>query len=195
MTQLRLQYVHEFRDRHGKVRRYFRRSGHKRVALPGAPGSEEFMITYQAALGGNAIVRDDIGAQRSKPGTVAAAVAGYFTSEAFRSLAPSTQRARRNILERFRAEHGDKRIAALPTEVIERIVRKKKGEAVRNWFKAFRGLLQFAVAEGFRKDDPTEPIKVKKIKTDGYRPWDEGLIARYQPSTRSVLARVLLLNF
>jgi integrase len=198
MTHLRLQYVHEFRDRHGKLRRYFRRPGHKRIALPGAPGSEEFMTAYQAALGGNAIVRDEIGAQRSKPGTIAAAVAGYFTSEAFRSLAPSTQRARRNILEHFRAEHGEKRIATLPTEAIERIVRKKKGEAARSWFKAFRGLLQFAVAEGFRRDDPTEPIKVKKIKTDGYRPWDEDLIARYQAKhalgTRARLALELLIS-
>jgi hypothetical protein len=42
MTHIRLSYIHAFRDRHGKVRHYFRRSG-KRLPLPGLPGSDEFM--------------------------------------------------------------------------------------------------------------------------------------------------------
>jgi hypothetical protein len=52
MTRLRLEFVHEYRDRHGKLRRYFRRKGAKRIPLPGLPGSEEFMTAYQAALAG-----------------------------------------------------------------------------------------------------------------------------------------------
>jgi hypothetical protein len=108
MTRLRLKYVHEFRDRHGKVRRYFRRPGLKKIALPGLPGSDEFMAAYQAALGG--IERPQIGASRTKPGTVNAAIIGYYTSLAFRSLAPSSQHKRRLILgtlsrEAWRQEH------------------------------------------------------------------------------------------
>ena len=52
MTRLRLSYIHEFRDRHGKLRHYFRRRGSKLVPLPGLPGSDQFMIAYQAALDG-----------------------------------------------------------------------------------------------------------------------------------------------
>jgi hypothetical protein len=44
---------------------------------------------------------------------VAAAVAGYFGSATFANLAKSTRRTRHQILERFRAEHGDKAIATL----------------------------------------------------------------------------------
>ena len=51
MTRLVLHYVHEFKDRHGKVRRYFRRPGFKRVPLPGLPGSEEFMTAAVLGLG------------------------------------------------------------------------------------------------------------------------------------------------
>ena len=47
MTSIRLPYVQEYRDRHGKVRRYFRRPGYKRVALPGTPGSPLFMAAYR----------------------------------------------------------------------------------------------------------------------------------------------------
>jgi hypothetical protein len=48
---LRLPYVRTYRDRHGRLRRYFRRRGQPDVPLPGEIGSEEFMSTYQAALG------------------------------------------------------------------------------------------------------------------------------------------------
>jgi hypothetical protein len=40
--KLKLPYVLGFVDRHGKPRYYFRRAGHKRVALPGLPWSPEF---------------------------------------------------------------------------------------------------------------------------------------------------------
>ena len=51
MTKIRLPYVQEYRDRHGRARRYFRRPGYKRVTLSGTPGSPAFMAAYQAALG------------------------------------------------------------------------------------------------------------------------------------------------
>jgi hypothetical protein len=54
------------------------------------------------------------------PGTINAAVVNYFSSSAFASLAPETRRVRRNILERFRAEHGDKRLALLERAHIDR---------------------------------------------------------------------------
>src|SRR5947208_6128688 len=107
MTRIRLDYVHEFLDRHGRVRRYFRRSGFRQVPLPGLPGSAEFMEAYQTALAVGEL-RHEIGSAKSKPGTVAAAVAGYISSVDFNNLAANTKRGRRNILERFRQQHGDK---------------------------------------------------------------------------------------
>ena len=50
MTRIKLEYVHEYRDRHGKVRRYVRRRGFRAVPLPGLPGTPEFMAAYHAAL-------------------------------------------------------------------------------------------------------------------------------------------------
>jgi hypothetical protein len=50
MTLIRLRFVNRFRDRHGKVRHYFRHSGCKAIPLPGIPGSDAFMEVYQAAL-------------------------------------------------------------------------------------------------------------------------------------------------
>src|SRR6202050_5073174 len=132
MTRLRLPYVHEFLDRHGKVHRYFRRRGCKAVRLVGHPGSAEFMTAYQAALNGMA-AQPSIGANRTKPGTVNAAIVGYYQSLAFRSLAPSTQAMRRAILERFRLEHGDKRIAMLSQNHVAHMLSRMGPAAARNW--------------------------------------------------------------
>ena len=110
MTRIRLDYVHEY-NRRGRIYRYFRRPGSKQIRLRGVPGSQEFMDAYQAALDGQTAPERQIGAKRTRPGTVNAAVVGYYTCLAFRSLAPSTQKMRRAILERFREDHGDKRIA------------------------------------------------------------------------------------
>jgi hypothetical protein len=68
----------------------------------------------------------------------------YFGSATFASLAESTHRMRRQILERFRAEHGDKAIAILGKTHVERmdrhacklglegIVSKRKGSTYRS---------------------------------------------------------------
>src|SRR5271169_3238917 len=103
MTRIRLEFVHEFHDRHGKLRRYFRRPGFKQTALPGLLYSAEFMEAYQAALAGMTAPRLEVGASRTKPGTVNAAIVGYYQSLAFREFAPGTQAMRRAILERFRS--------------------------------------------------------------------------------------------
>jgi hypothetical protein len=57
------------------------------------------------------------GSSRSRPGTVAAAVAaGYFASSAFASLAESTRKGRRRILERFRDVQGRRLFEAAPNK-------------------------------------------------------------------------------
>ena len=106
MTRFRLKSVNKFRDRHGRLRHYFRRPGRKSVALPGLPGSAEFMEAYQAALAYES-PRLEISASRTVPGSVNALVAAYLdcppaSTSAFKSLAAETQRTRRNILEHFR---------------------------------------------------------------------------------------------
>ncbi|HTE77499.1 MAG TPA: tyrosine-type recombinase/integrase [Xanthobacteraceae bacterium] len=195
MTRIRLEYIHEYRDRHGKLRRYFRRPGFKRVALPGLPGSDEFMAAYQLALAGQP---KPIGVERTRPGTVNATIVGYYTSLAFRELAAGSQRKYRNVLERFREEHGDKRIASLPRDFIVRVLGKKPRYAARNWFKAIRALMKFAVAEGFRADDPTADIALPALKKSaGIHPWTEDEIAQYEAThaigTKAHLAFALLL--
>jgi integrase len=197
MVSLRLDYVHEYDDRHGKLRRYFRRKGSKRIPLPGLPGSEEFMAAYQAALAGVTAPRE-IGASRTKPGTVNAAVVGYYQSMAFRGLAASTQYQRRLVLEKVRNEVGERQITGLESKLVVRRLSGLKPVAARDWLKALRGLLEFAVAEGFRTDNPMQGIKLSKHKERSYHPWTPEEIAQFEAhhpiGTKPRLAFALLLD-
>jgi len=178
MTRIRLEYVHEYRDRHGKLRRYFRRPGFKQIALPGLPGSAEFMAACEQALAG---LRKEIGADRTKPGTVNAAIVGYYTCLAFRELAPSTQAKRRVILESFRNQHGSKRISSLPQYVLVRMLNQiKKPVMARHWLTALRGLLEFAVKERFCASNPAQGIKLPKWKGGHHRAWTDAEVEQYE---------------
>jgi integrase len=199
MTMLRLAYVQRFRDRHGSVRHYFRRPGHRLAPLPGLPGSDEFNAAYSAALAASEPV-GTIGASRTKAGTVAALVAAYYGSTAFTELSAETQRSRRYVLERFRIEHGDKRIALMQRDNIVRgLDRIGKPHAKRNWLKAIRGLMAYAVAINMRADDPTAGMKLTKVKdSGGFHTWTDDEIATYRANhaigTRPRLAFELLLE-
>jgi hypothetical protein len=118
-------YVHGFIDRYGKPRFSFRRRSYKSLPLPGLPWSPTFMAAYETAMQGDLAVRIEIGSSRTIPGTVNAAIISYFNSGAFQALAAETQRTRKGILERFRAEHGDKRLALLQRSHIDRMVAAK----------------------------------------------------------------------
>jgi hypothetical protein len=132
MTRLRLPYINEYSDVRGKLRRYFRRPGFKRIALPGIPGSEEFMRAYQAALDQSKPL--EIGASRTEPGTIDALIVDYLKSEAFtKAFAPETQRMRRNILDRFRTDHGRKRLATLERRHVVHLLANKPVHAQKNW--------------------------------------------------------------
>jgi integrase len=187
-------FVQGFIDRTGKPRFYFRRPGFKRVPLPGLPWSPQFMNAYEAAMSGQPL---QVGATRTAPGTVSAAIASYYQDQAFLALAPSTQRALRNILEHFRADHGDKRIALLQRQHIVTLLKPKKRFAARHWLKAMRTLMKYTIEIGLREDDPTAGVKLPNLKTDGYHTWTESEINQFEtchgPGTRARLALALLL--
>jgi integrase len=192
-------FVNGFTDRHGKPRYYFRRPGFKAIPLPGLPYTTEFMDAYALALAGITAPRTDIGSDRLQPGSVAKVVAGYLASAAFNHLAPETKRTRRNILERFREQHGEKQVALLRREHIMAMVAAKAEtpSASRNLLNTLRVLMQYAIELGIRSDDPTLGVKHAKIRSKGYRTWTEDDINKFEAAhplgSRARLALALLL--
>ncbi len=198
MTRMRLKFVQAFIDSYGTARHYFRRPGFKRVPLPGLPGSPEFMEAYQAAMAGERLV-GGIGAKRSVPGTVNAAVAAYYRSLSFTNLAPISRYQRRRILDNFRSEHGDKKIANLRREHIQVLIAAKaeKPGAAHNFLSAIRSLLDYAVKAGLRHDNPALGVDKPKQRLGGFYCWTEADIAafeiRHPIGTKARLALGLLL--
>src|SRR6185312_4344748 len=195
-TFVSVRHVQHYTDQHGKERWYFRKPGQKKVALPDSR-SPEFMAAYHRAAAGVEI--EPIESKRAgAPGSIAAAITAYYQDNSFTSLAPTTRGMRRALLERFRANNGHKSIAASKQHDIAKFLGSKKPFASRNWLKALRGLMQYAVATNLRGDDPTAGIKLRKApKTDGFHTWTEDEIARYEAKhpigTRARLAMALML--
>jgi integrase len=174
--RLHLKFVQAWVDHEGRAHHYFRRRGFERARLPGLPGSAEFMAAYQQAL---ASAPEPIGATRSKPGSVNAAVASYFGASEFRALAPSSQQVRRAVLEAFRREHGDMPIRFMPRKFVEALLDGMTPTAARNWFKAIRALVGHCINAGMLRDDPTLGIKLRPTK-GSFHTWTEDEIAQFE---------------
>ena len=95
-------------------------------------------------------------------------------------MRPITRAERRNILERFREQYGDNRISTLEQRHIVKLLSRLKPAASRNWLKALRALLDFAVAEGFRPDNPAAFIKFRKYNAKSHHAWTAEEIERFE---------------
>jgi integrase len=197
MSMIRLAYVQEFKDRHGRVRRYFRRPGCKRVPLPGLPGSAAFMQAYQEALGSEPAALE-IGGARTIPGTINAAIVGFYHSPGFLAVSRETQRTYRSVLEGFRKAHGGKRIATLQRKHILAILAEKSATpgAQIHLLKTLKLLLAYCVEHELILLNPTIGIKLRH-KLKGIHTWTEDEIAQFEAcfpiGTKERLAFGLLL--
>ena len=108
-----------YRDRHGKLRRYVRRPGKRRVALPGLPGSPEFMEAYQDAMRGPVLQR-----RAPKTGTLGALATEFFGSTEFANLKPSSQATYRLALAPVLELDGHRFVRDLPADKARKIIQE-----------------------------------------------------------------------
>jgi integrase len=180
MAKIALRHVNRFRDRHGRMRYYFRRRSEKAIPLPGLPGSDEFMAAYAKALA-TVPEQGQVGASRTSPGTINALVVDYYRSAVWQSLAEESRKNRSGIIERFRAKHGDKRVALLRRDHVEKMLSEiAKPSTKRHWLKTIKGLLRFAIPT-MLKADPSEGIpNIKLPKSKGHHSWTDQEIEQYR---------------
>jgi integrase len=158
------------------------------------------MAAYEAAMAGAEFSeRPRIGLSRTLPGSVSAALIGYYGSAEFLALRAGTQRTWRNVLERFRNEHGGKRIAKIERKHVAAMLaeRSRTPAAARNFLKALRCLMRFAVGAGLIANDPTAAIKALRHRSTRIHTWTEEEIALFEAKhpvgSRARLASGLLL--
>jgi integrase len=196
MTRIKLKYVNEYRDRHGKMRRYFRRPGCRAIPLPGLPGSIEFMAAYEAAL---AIVSPPPPSPKHIiAGSLAAIAAGYFHSADFANLSPSSQRSYRAALKPILDAHGHRLVRDLTKmaarHVIEGIGAKRPGMA--NLTRSVLSkIITYAIETGIRADNPFAGLTPYRLGT--FHTWTDAEITQFERrwplGTRERLAFALLL--
>lgn len=192
-------YVSEFADRHGKMRVRFRRKGQADYYFQSVLWTPEFMQEYQACLDREAAPAIQPGISRSKPGTFNALIAAYYGSPEFKGLRPSTQATYRGIIERFRAKHGDKRVASIERKHIKAIIgaMHETPAAANNLLDRLKALMTLAIDIGMRKDDPTLRMRGYSNKGEGFHTWTEEEIAafeaRHEIGTKARLALALML--
>ena len=196
MARIKLRYVNEFIDRHGHVRRYFRRPGGRAMPLPGLPGSIEFMAAYQAALA--AVSPPPPSSRHIIRGSLAEVVAGYFRSASFVNLSPSSQVLYRKALKPVLAAHGHRLVRELPRDaarnVIEAIGAVHPGMA--NITRAVLSkVMAYAIKAGVRTDNPFAGLERYRLGT--HHTWTDAELAQFERrwplGTRERLAFALLL--
>ena len=194
MTRIKLRYVDFFTDRNGHQRYYFRRGRGARIALPGLPGSAEFMRAYEAALSAEVAASPAPDRHRGAPGTFDRLAELYFASSDYARLGTSTRNAYRLAIERVIRDEG---IIGLRREHVSRMIAKRSSTpgAANDTLKKMRILVRFAMDNGMRRDDPTlrlKPFAEGEVHTST----DQEIVtyeARWSAGTRERTAFALLL--
>ena len=188
---LRLKYVNEYRDRNGKLRRYFRR-GATRGPLPGEVGSAEFMTAYQAFLGHapapTAKAADSLGLL----------ITEYYASRAFRNLKQSSRQTYRAALEPIAKLHGHRtaRISHRQAAKLIGDLGEKRPAMANLTRRVLAQVYRYALKSEWQID--TNPfLGVDTFKTGTHHTWTEGELQAFEQQwavgTRQRLAYALLL--
>ncbi len=173
-------FVELWRDRHGKIRCYFRKERGRRVPLPIPIASDEFNMAYQAALVGQLAPARERHA-RAAAGTINALVISYKQSAAYKGLRETTKAGYASRIETLRTMHGHRTVAGLSRErIITGILQPyaDRPGAALSILKMLRVLIHHAIGVGWLRHDPS--IGIKRPKTKRIRSWTEDEIEVYR---------------
>jgi len=181
MSNNRLLYVTAFRDRHSKLRWRFRRKGYPQHCFKSPYGTKAFEREYAACLDAD---QAPVALRPVVRGSIDDVVARYYSDNAFRDLAGSTQTVYRGVLERFRGDFGDVSIKAFDAGRIARLMNHMRHipSAAARLRKLLAQLLRLArrdnlVPSGF---DPIKDTSPPKTKSEGYHRWTEEELTAFE---------------
>ncbi len=175
-------FVELWRDRHRKVRVYFRKGKGPRLPLPSDITSDEFSARYQAALAGHLAAwpkREH--AEPDKPGTIAALILSYKRSAAYLGLRETTKVGYVSRIETLRCEHGHRTVAGLTRDRIVTGILQPYADrpgATLSILKILRVLIRHAINIGWLTYDPS--LGIKRPRTQEVRSWTEAEIGAFE---------------
>ena len=173
-------FVECWRDRHQKVRVYFRRGKGARIPLPGQIGSDEFNAAYQNALAGETAAKRER-RQPDKPGSIAALIRSYLRSAAYLGLRATTKAGYSSRIEMLRTRHGHRTVSGMTRAgIVSHIIQPyadRPGAALAI-LKMLRVLIRHAIEVGWLDHDPS--LAIKRPKTQEIRSWAEFEITAFE---------------
>ncbi len=190
MTVVRVKGFQIFKDRHGRLRCYHRKT-RTAVDLKACPlGSEAFFAECQR-------IADLLKPAAAKPGTFDLLVRDYRASAAFRDLAGRTQENYQSVLNYLRPL-GNVPLARFDRPYIVKVRDQaaQRGRAFANQVKAVISLvLAWGAERGYLRDNPADGIKGLRRRRDlpdPNRPWSdqerEAVLAAVPDHIRPALA-------
>ncbi|WP_169516598.1 tyrosine-type recombinase/integrase [Kaistia adipata] len=173
-----MKHIDRFKDRHGRMRYYYRAPGCQRIPLPDI-GAPDFLDAYAKAAAA-AAPKAKPAKNRGEEGTFARLAHDYYVSTDFLALKPSTRAKNRGLIDRFCEEHGHRLVKQMTRQHVTMIVGRKAATpaGANNLLKIVRMLIRFSIANGWRPDDPTSGIK--KFAEGTYHTWTEEEIAQFE---------------
>jgi integrase len=200
MATMRLQYVHSFVDKTGKVRYYFRHRG-KRWPLPGVPGSTEFSFRYDQLRRECAVTDKRPDNVRFAPHTLGSVIEKWLASDAFTSKSHNTKRQYRRVVDQIKEMCG----RALIADLREEHVREIRSRFMPATFTADEAVMLLSTIWIFAKEhlamklgpNPTTDIQKLHRQAWSHEPWPDEVIAKFEaearPQPNAQLALLLLL--
>lgn len=207
------QYVTVFTDRHGKKRYRYRRAGYAGGYFKADLGTDEFRAEYRDF--GESKLEEHPIASKWGPGTAGDLVTRYVSVPSRLGPSLTTQAKVRQILDKFRDEHGHRYVADFTFEAIDTIISRKRVkvlggkrpeggiEAARKLRKELMRLFDHAEKIGMRPAGSNPVRQSEKIRvaagerSRGYHTWTEAEIAQYRAKhklgTNARLAMELML--
>lgn len=196
-----MMYVHSYIDRTGAVRHYFRKGGLPKVALPGIPGSAEFMKAYEAAVAGITAAARDMVPRPTEPAALAVVVQRYYASPKFANLSPSSKQQYRAILTPIVAEDGHRSVADMTPDDAERMITEiatTRGPGIANLTRSvLSNVYRYAMKLKIRKDNPFSSEVIEAYELGSHHTWTDEQLEQYRRrwpvGTRERLAFAVLL--
>jgi len=196
-------HIERMKDRHGKLRLYYRVYPGPRIPLRGPEGSAEFWEDYAAASGA-------IGAKKSgkaDPKSLDWLVNWYYSTSEFKTLNPRTQRVRRGVLKNFcdmegkiGIRYGDRYFAQLEPRHL-RTMRDNmtdRPEAANSIIKGLRQVYKVAKDRDMVATNPAADVPMLKPKNKtGHHSWTMEEVEKFERThpigTKARLALALFL--
>lgn len=177
MGVMKLRYVQQFRDRHGRLRTYFRFRG-QRFPLPD-PEDEGFSAEYRRLC---QTVAGRAATPSPSADTLAWLVDAYQGSPEFKRLGDRTRRDYAAALAAIVEAHGDKRFAPLRRPGVMKHIRDPLADTPRKadqHVAVLSAVYSWAVTREIVRENPCAGVGKLYQAGEGYRAWSADEIARF----------------